>query len=347
MNKKGVLSIVCILLAATAACSAGPANPSAAATNTPRPSRTPTGVPTPTPTAMEIPTVEPVVTASPGPAPDLELLNVTFAEGPLGTIFMAEMRNNTSEAMIFPGMEWALRLGVEGWWESRGYYFHILEDVYVKPGSDDKRMNCVLYPGEVGVIAFDLSNYCSGGQSNCPGEWGELDTPPPHLGYRINNYEAFYLRWDEIYEKLSWRGYSPTIYEGYHPLPEKVKYEIRGSIMAIRFDSKNIPPGVEYQPFYTFPSWIILYDIEGKIINVLYEKLRYATGENQYYGIGIEHPSFAGKTPMAEYQWWETPDIENQIWESYAYLGEEELGRVARVRIFNEISDYTFCSKEL
>jgi hypothetical protein len=347
MSKKVIIIAVCACVAAcAAACEAGTTGPTAAggipsATES-GPTETRTARWTDLPTAGPIPTVEPMVTASPGPAPALELFNVTFPKNQHGVAFLAEMRNNTNQAMIFPGWEDALHLGVEEWWADGGAYYHGKYDVNIHPGPDEKKMNCILYPGEKGIVAFDFYNFCAGNKKKCISQWEKLESPPPQLGYRLNYYEAHYRSWEEIYNIYP-HTCGPKLFEQYHPSPENLKYEIRDGGIIINYDMNLILP--DYKSNYQQLSWVILYDDEGRIFNVLYTDLIFRNTPHKYFQSGRYHIYGIGGSEMQKQ--WETPAIDNQWWQPFGVLGDEEMSRVARIRVFNEMSDYDICNDPL
>jgi hypothetical protein len=347
-NKKRILLAVCIWLAGvSAACGAVTADPTAAVGLPPATASGPTGTrtlpatATVSPTPSEIPTVEPVLTATAGPAPAVELLNVAFPPNEHGNTLIAEMRNNTGRAMVFPGPEKALRLEVEHWWENY-YYYHSQEEVYVNPGHDEKKMNCILYPGETGIIAFDISNLCASDSKNCLGPWGKLESPPAQLGYRLNGYEAYYRTWDEVYKRYP-HNYDPEIFAQYHPEHDNLTYEIRGANIVINYDMNLVVRTTA--DLYQQESWIILYDTGGRIINVLYTDLDFKKTPYKYFQTGRYHIYGIGGSEMPKE--WETPGIDNQWWQPQAILTAEDLSRVARIRVFDEISDGRICSYSL
>jgi hypothetical protein len=254
-------------------------------TRTPRPTITKTAAltSTPGPTATvdpaSIPTALPMVTPSPGPAPDLEIFNVTIEKySEVNTMFAAEMRNNTDEAMIFPSKENAVRLGFDLWFTYGAYnYMHRIKDVFVTPGNDipAKRINCILYPQETGIIAFDIQQWCSGGD-DCPiVEDYKLNESPPQMGYRLNNYEAFYHRWEEYavlpkFKDDAWRGF----YQDFHLPAENVVYEVKPSgnekdevDIIFNFDFSYSDSKYKYRG--DIQAWIILSDKDDRIVNVL------------------------------------------------------------------------------
>ncbi len=347
----------CLFVLLLAACTAGaetrPGETGASTNNTTGPSRTATVRPmaTQTFTPSAIPTVEPMVTPSPGPAPELEILNVTFPKSPNGTAFLGEIRNNSDQPMIFPGRLEAVRLGIEEWSTYGGvYYYHNLFDAFIKPGTDDKAMNCILYPGETGVIAFDFNPLCSD-INNCKGEGENLSGPPSQMGYRLINYEAFSKRWEELYQfPYINHNYPPTFYDGYHLLVENIEYEIRPSevnpdhvAMFFNFDVEYYSP--TYQRAGRTPIWIVLYDSDHQIINILingWVGFCNTVGclENRKYHVyGV-----ACNRGECNFEQWETPDQMMDYFTPIAEMTAENLRRVDHIRIVAENQDEELCT---
>jgi hypothetical protein len=102
-------------------------------------------------------------------------------------------------------------------------------------------MNCILYPGEVGIIAFDISNLCDSDSKNCVGKREKLATPPEQLGYRLNDYEAYYRSWEEIYNIYP-HDYEPELFGQYHTSPENLRYELRDTSIIINYDMNLVLP---------------------------------------------------------------------------------------------------------
>jgi hypothetical protein len=96
---------------------------------------------------------------------------------------------------------------------------------------------------------------------------------------------------------------------------------------------------------YQQESWVILYDVEGKIINVLYTDLIFENTPYKYFESGRYHIYGIGGAKKQTQL--ETPGIDNQWWQPYGALGEENLSRIARIRVFDEMSDSAICNNPL
>jgi hypothetical protein len=245
--------------------------------------------------------------------------------------------------MIFPGRESGLRLDFEEWGHYGKYYhdiysaFIVPEDVYFK------KMNCILYPGETGVVTFDLSQICLelGG---CQGPAGEdLTSPPKQLGYQLIGYQGLYRRWEDLKDKYPFkREYPAELDKRYQPLADNLVYSIRYSEISINFDIKLFIP--KYVTLFYESSWIVLYDNGGQIINILYSRLtsymtEYLSGIYHIYGVGT-----GSNLPLTQ---WTTPDVYTQRWKPMIYLTPEDLQRVDHIRVLNETQDDEICIKPL
>jgi hypothetical protein len=308
-----------------------------AATKTRRPSDTPSAPPTETPTATAIPTAAPFVTPSPGPAPELELFNVTIR----GYFLFAETRNNTGEAMIFPGRENGLRVNLEQWrLHPAGVYIHDTIEALIQPGTEYRRsMNCLLYPGDGGVVIINLSQICDSKSSVCKGE--ELNAPPTQLGYQLTGYQGFYKRWEEIKNLYPFNWHPGDLYGKFHPEVRNLVYTIEGNEIIIDFDIEYVIPEYLYTSA-TEHSWIILYGKNGEIVNILdYETPICATpgcgvsGNYHFYGVG------SNSNPMGTK--WEKPGVITQWWRPAFMLTEEDLDRVDHIRVLFEIQSKSLC----
>jgi hypothetical protein len=357
MKRKIVVAGCCLLVALSAACSAGPATPPGetagpAVTET-GPTRTATARPTVTltPTPTDIPTVVPMVTPSPGPAPDVEIFNVSFSKTVNNiAAFFGEIRNNTDEPVIFPGRQIALRLGFERWWTNQGVvYRHEVFDANIKPQPDENKLNCILYPGEVGIIAFDF-NLCSS-EVNCPGEWENLPEPPLQLGYQLLNYDTYPKRWEDY---LNFRyikaDYPSTFDPNFHLKVENNSYESeiideQADWGAMFFDFDIDFYYAEYQRSAHLPVWLILYDKEGHIINValnnwvdLCEGYGCAESGQTYHISGA-----VCNQKQCLWEDWEETKPALQWFKPIAKLTVDGISRVDRVRILAENQDDGIC----
>jgi hypothetical protein len=302
-----------------------------------------------TSTTLEIPTVEPMVTPSPGPAPDLEIFNVTFAPSPDNMAFLAEMRNNTDQPMIFPGRLNALRLGVEFWYQYGIYYFQGTIDAYLRPHPDINRMNCIIYPRETGIIATDFT-YCED-TDDCVEKHSTSDVPPPQLGYRLINYEAYPKRWEDFLKfPYIKSNYPSELDKGYHLKVDNLTYETQvieeqmdWGVMFFKFDVTYYQP--VYQRASHAPIWIILYDKEGRIVNVMRNSWVDFCRTSGCAKSGTSY-HISGAACNRTYCLWEdwkkkNPDI--QWFEPIAKLTIDEMDRVDHFRILAENQDVNIC----
>jgi hypothetical protein len=297
------------------------------------------------PTAGPIPTVEPMVTPSPGPAPELEIFNVTFSKTTTNIdTFFGEIRNNGDQPAIFPGRLKALKLGLERWRTDENILFsHRIFDAFIEPGVDEKSMNCIIYPGETGIIAFSF-NLCSG-TGNCVGEWEELSAPPAQLGYRLLNYETYPKRWEEFRQFPMIKSRYPVPFDdNYHMQINSLMYQKELRAMLFDFDLSFYYGS--YQSGAHLPVWIILFDKEGRIINV-------ATNE----WINIPCEGFGCATSGTSYHisgavcnwdqcmWdaWKKEDPKIQWFKPIADLTVDEVNKVDRVRLLAENQDKRIC----
>ncbi|MBN2084212.1 MAG: hypothetical protein JW748_03240 [Anaerolineales bacterium] len=353
-NRMLVFSLSIILLAGcTAGAASFPGASASAATKTRRPSDTPAGPPTETPTATAIPTAAPFVTPSPGPAPDLELFNVTVREGNAywwaGSkeynrveYLFAEMRNNTDYEMIFPGRENGLRMNLERWWlHVAGIYMHDVLGAFIRPGTDyQKAMSCVLYPGETGVLVVSINSLY--GDSSNDYSSSELSVPPNQLGYQLNGYQGFYKRWEEIEGFYPFREHPDNFYANYHPQVENLEYLIEGEEIVIDYDVDYIVP--DYLHDHDSHSWIVLYDNDGEILNILNYKTPTCTtmfcdptGYKHLRGVGSNEDPTGGK--------WDKSDSFTQWWRPAIKLNEQDLMQVDHIRVLFEIQRRFMCQE--
>jgi hypothetical protein len=357
MKKRIIIAVVGLLIPLSAACTAVPvAQPIEtgvpAATET-RPTKTATPRPTVTltPTPSEIPTVEPMVTPSPGPAPDVEIFNVSFSSTVTNiTTFFGEIRNNMDRPAIFPGRLVALRLGIEQWTMYGGVYYNYYKfDAYIIPHPDTKRMNCILYPGEIGIIAFDY-NICSS-KDNCLGEGEQLEAPPQQMGNRLINYEVYPKRWEDFLEFKYIQADYPSVFDpNFHLKIENVSSESQiideqadWGVMFFDFDLTYYWP--PYQQLAKVPVWIIMYNKEGRIINVgLNNWIHLCEGHACAKSGQIYHISGAAcnQEQCLWADWAETkPAL--QWFKPIARLTIDEMKRVDHIRILAENQDDGIC----
>jgi hypothetical protein len=330
---------VWLLLPLLASCVAGSTTPGATPTGALGTRTAAAFTPTSTATITSAPTetFTPTVTPTPGPPPDLELLNVTIdADGNL----MGEIRNNTDQPMILPPREPAFEFVFESW-ENYGEltgYFHYISTADIKPSDDArlKRMNCILYPGESGVIAFPILgnlNDCAG----CTIE-EQIPNPPTETGFHLVSYQSFFWRWDDLKRYHIYDDYPAEFDSRYHPAAENLSYSINGTAIIINFDVNVFLP--ESYKGQDFQSWIVLLDKENKILNILYTDpiLAYypnplISGSYHIAGVGSEHWSSIWNNLANNVQWWKPK----------GKLTTEMMERVDHIRVLFEVVDENIC----
>jgi hypothetical protein len=243
--------------------------------------------------------------------------------------------NNTDQPMIMPGLEAAFEFIFEDW-DSFGEkdYHYIYKPFVVKPGIDAiyKRINCILYPEETGVISFQIETKILKEERAASLPYGP--------GIRLLSYQSHYRRMEDLKTKALFEEYPDELYEGFHPLAENLAYSIRGSAIFLNFDIGIYVPDYVALAGTQIPSWVVLYDKQGDIINILLSDPDWCTGymcfkENTYhlYGIGSESWSQA----------WVTPGAMASYWEPMTHLTAEDLQRVDHIRVLTEIEDRKLC----
>jgi hypothetical protein len=310
-------------------------------TATHRPTKTDLPTETVTPTATTVPTIIPMVSPSPGPAPDLELLNVTTTDDML----MGELRNNTDEAMIFPGEEPGLRVVFDNWIDwGVGLWLHGISFPYdVIPRN--RQMNCILYPHETGVLMSDPNPEYEKDE--------KVDAVPYGAGKRVLSYEGVYRRWEEFRELRYFNDFPDVLGDFYHPQVENLEYTIeisdvilKGAAILINFDAiVALPP---YGTGEYVPAWIVLYDHEGRIINILFNSniqvcLVYGcplTDRIHVYGAGCNRG-------MCLFANWAEPDQNLKWFEPIIRITPEDMRRVDHIRALVEIQDADMCEREV
>jgi hypothetical protein len=341
----------------SAGCTAGSSMPSAGTgvmevTETgPTNTKTPKPTATITPTPSDIPTVVPMVTQSPGPAPDVEIFNVSFSKTVNNiAAFFGEIRNNTDQPMIFTGRLVALRFGIEEWWTDEYILFaHRKYDVLVTPRPDENLVNCILYPSETGIIAFDF-NICSS-KDNCEGKWEDLSSPPPQLGRQLLDYETYPKRWEEFLQFRYIQADYPSAFDpNFHLKVENVSSESQiideqADWGAMFFDFDIDFYYAEYQSSAHLPVWIIMYDKDDRIINVaLNNWIDLCEGYGCAESGQIYHISGAVcNQKQCLWEDWGATKPPLQWFKPIAKLTVDEINQVDHVRILAENQDNGIC----
>jgi hypothetical protein len=278
---------------------------------------------TPTPDRTEIPGFTPTE----GPAPDLEIVNFTLDDD---MNLMADIRNNTQETMIFLKGETVFEFYID-------LYEKQLHDLFGPMiidagGSDDKYLSCVLYPGEIGVLSVNpYHKGCATG--GCPGTREELDPPLQQKVVHMNRYTSYYKTWDDIKEKFS-ADWDP-FFDGFNPKPENIIYEVQGEKIRVQFDLDIVFPNLDRSQ-YTVQSWIVLYDEQGQIINILSsyldmtDELYFTPGRYHIDGIGSNR-NCSPSSPA------------EQCWKGQVKMTDENMSRLDHMRIFVDLNESKLC----
>jgi hypothetical protein len=267
-----ILALVGILLL-SAACSTTPVTVGGPGGTDGGPSSIPTAVYTrtitKTPTISPTPTVTstPTFTPTPMPPPDLELLDVTVYPNTYNVVgqsyaLMGRIRNNTNTTMLLYNDKKAFSFTVESWeydeqkkLNEDAEYIHAIYQFDLKVGWDHKNMNCILYPGEEGVIAFRFSNL---GHVNMK----TYDQTPKYTG-SLGVWYTYTSSYDT----------KPDLPARFHYKAENLTFQDKDGAIVFDFDL-FIPNDHLYPDWnYLHPTWVIFYDKDGKIIDILQKDL--------------------------------------------------------------------------
>jgi hypothetical protein len=234
--------------------------------------------------------------------------------------------------MVLMPSDPAFRFNFESWTDFglQGYYHRIFGPLSIEPSSENKKMNCILYPGETGVITVDSIQARCEQQDSCYSNDSIKKEPPPFLGSRLLGYESFYKRFEDLGEDYERR--LKAIEKMYHPEIRNFVYNIEGSYIRFEFDV-TIPMELDLKgEGFSFPTWMILYDDANRIIDILYYEYDWGTihlGENHEKGYsGVKQ--IYGNT--AE-EWWDPR----------ANWTQEDMQRIDHIKLFLEIENVDVC----
>jgi hypothetical protein len=273
-----------LILLSLSACTAGGLtmglptnrNSSVAPSRTKLPSLTPTEtIDESTPTMIN--TIVAIPSPTEGAPPDVELVNLSLRYNGGGDGFLfGEIRNNTDTTIIFPGYGIPiLRLQINAWeltpWGATLWHheFSVEKGPITFPTT-----NCILYPGESGLIRV-YTPRCQAYPDNCISGWTELDEPPEATGMQLVGYQ-------ELKSYIPWPDLSPI----YHPQVQNLEYSLTDRRIEFGFD---LPKSL-FNPMYDFLTWIVLYAENGEVLGDLYkgrsEILKVDNGGNSYHIAG-------------------------------------------------------------
>lgn len=259
--------ITLLLLPACAAEWTGQHNSPTQAGSISDPSKTPW--PTKTPVTTIIPTaintVVPIPSPTEGPPPELELVNASIRYDGHGYGYLyGGIRNNTDAAMVFRspkgGNDYPLfRFYFKAWewFEINGIYwiyeFEEGQGSYMRPNT-----NCLLYPGETGVLRIDPPS-CNMEEKNCVYESDFIFEPPPTTGMQLIGYEVI-----KSYEP--WPGLETE----YHPKAENIEFSVKNYKIQFGFD---LPKSVfNNSAWYDFPAWVLIIGKDGVTLDILFQE---------------------------------------------------------------------------
>ncbi len=337
-NIRGIL-ILALFLATTEACNSAqaifqPAKKAVAPSATTWPSDTPSITMTPTITKT------PSITMTPTTTPDLELTNYTLegssisgASPDAGWYLMGEIRNNSDQPMILFATDKIFQFYLDHW---QGTEYSILGPIGIAPGADKfKTMSCILYPGETGVISRNLYGFC-------PSDTCYVTTPAPSEPvkgevWKLRSYTSHYKRWEDMKDNFP-PEWSP-LFTGFHPSVENINYNLTGDgYIHVTFDV-NVKFPQYTRSVFEVVSWIVLYDNQNHIFNILYNPLALPPPIQELKS-GKYHVDGIGKD-----KWCVTTSTANQCWYTEVMMTPESLQRLDHIRVFAELEDIEICEE--
>jgi hypothetical protein len=292
--------------------------------NTKTPSLTFTLTITPTPTVTATATITP----TPTPPPDLELTNVTLVPNTFNSVgkgyqLMGRIRNNTNTTMILLGDSTPFIFTVETWEYDKQMkifqdpeYFHIIFKEVIQVGWDYRVMNCILYPGEEGVIAIGIGPF-AGASERTLYEYTKDYKGPLGIWY---SYQSFY-------------DTKSNLPAGFHYKAENVTMQKEDWGIIFDFDLNILNNHLYHGLYYDNPTWVIIYDKDGKIIDIFYKDLTLYPG----YDIGkLFHVHFS--TAYA---------IQNpEYFKPFMEVTPEITARADHIEVFSELNESPVCSRQ-
>jgi len=277
-------------------------------------------------------TITSTVTQTIGPPPDLELKDVTIYPETTFELrqryyLMGKVRNNTNSTMVFNGKFVAFRFNIEVWeydkFDKEGSsvydFFHMKFTHDFWPGYDwdFQSMNCFLFPGEEGVVFFDI-NY--------------TDAPDDERGHFIEKYDGPIGLW---YSYESYYETNPNIPSAYRIPAENIYFRKVEDVVEFGFDVDLSEKHIFYTGLiYAHSAWVLLYDKDGKIINIYYRWI------NDYPGYdGKSQAHIASRTGLVNTNdYYFRPLIKN--------MTPEMVERTDHIEVMTEIEEAPICSSD-
>jgi hypothetical protein len=271
------------------------------------------------------PSITPTLTITPtiGPPPDLELTNVTiypdtFDKAGQDYFLMGRVRNNTESIMTFSDYDLVFKFIFEIWEYNSAFfaldYVHVkyLEEVTL--GIDiSRKMNCILYPGDEGVFYYEtISNRTDYLLDETVKEYNG----PLGIWY---TYESYYHT-------------EPNLPLYYHPKTENIVFSKENGELIFDYDIVDMPNLLNPSNVSRVYSWLILYDRNGKIINILKKWLAEMPGLT--YGGTFHVHSETGVSPN-----------EMAYFHPVYKLTPEMIENVDHLEVLNEFEEMDTCRK--
>ena len=224
---------------------------------------------TKTPTISPTPTVTATPTFTPTPPPDLELTDVTILPNTYNVVdqnysIMARLRNNTDTTMVIFDVPTVLKMTFDRWEYDeqgkmdRGPYYHSLDTGDLQP-SEGYYMNFIIYPGEEGVVAFEMF---------------DLSSTDDHM---ISNQDKYDGPLGITYTYQSFNHFRPDLPTYYHTKAENVTFQIKDYSVAYDFDL-NVPALPIMGVATSVEYYVIFYDKNNKIIDVMQKYMNHYPG---------------------------------------------------------------------
>lgn len=318
MEKIGRMTAGLVLLAAFLVGCEGSAGPGGVTVSAP--TRNPSSTPRDTATLSQ--TLTPTITPTATKVPDLEIVNgniIDLRDTVHGGVYVIDrIRNNTDTTMILPAREYAFVLNFESY-EDYGYaIFHFTMGPYgLKPGLLDEgiKSNCILYPHEEGVIFFDKARLER--TSDYIGKEEEVTGYTGPYGYTYR-YESRYVS-------------SPDLPDIYHPKAENVEYRIENGNIYFEYDINVPAPKKKETEKGMVMGYLLLYDKDGNIINILYTDIRNSLPyENRYDRlVHMQGQSPYGDVPVR--------------WSDFFDITEDNLQEVDHIEMLFEVQYEGIC----
>jgi hypothetical protein len=292
MKKTGRMTAGIILLVALLTGCEGSAGPGGVTVSDPTRNPSSTLRDTATPSQTLTPTITPTATK----VPDLEIVNgrlIDLRSTVGGVYFLGRIRNNTDTPMLLPAREYAFVFNYEDYQTFGDIFWHdVLGPLGLKPGVFEKggpNCNCILYPREEGVIWYRrslldrLDGYTSSRE--------ELSKYDGKLGITYSYTSTFIA--------------SPDLPTTYHPKAENVEYRIEDGNIFFEYDINVPAPKNKEKEKGMVMGFLIMYDKDGNIINVLYSDIRdflpyedrydrlvHMQGQSPYGDVPVRWPDF-------------------------------------------------------